>query len=303
MPVTRFPLPTAKLGFDGSLLLSQWNGTTLSEVWAFPYVSAAFNTDDSVYRPQTGDANSNMHLENKGLTVGTLEISTPLILDRHFVTFWNAVTQNATRGLPLQMSLTAFGGAGVQNAGNIFIRQVRLAAQTAVDGRAPMLMLQITAWVLDPYNAQGLATLAAPASLGTSGTGLCSFMRSSLTDQSGTPNDYRMTQFILTHDNNMMVSPTRVIGYSLSEGGIPGQRTGSLSVAQDKNALNPLPASGHPIFTLNLVSGDLSSTAVGTLNTSYDNQSLNLAPDQLIRGGRNFALFSPASGTDLVTWA
>ncbi len=301
--MTRFALPTAKLGFDGSLLLAQWTGAALSEVWAFPYVSAAFNIDDNVYRPQTGDANSNMHMESKGLTVGTLEISTPMILDRHFVTFWNAVTQNATRGFPLQMSLTAFGGAGVQNAGSIFIRQVRVAAQTAVDGRAPMVMLQITAFVCDPYNAQALATLAAPASLGTSGTGICSFMRSSLTDQAGTPNDYRMTQFILTHDNNMVISPTRVPGFALSEGGIPGQRTGSFSVQQDKNAANPLPAAGHPAFTLNLVSGDLSATATGTLNTSYDSQSTNLAPDQLIRGGKNFALYSPNTGTDLVTWA
>jgi hypothetical protein len=299
---TRFSLPTAKFGFDGSLLMTQWNGTTNSETWSFPTVSAQFLKDDNVHRPMSSDANSNMHLQNKGLRVGTLEFSAPLMLDRNMITFINSATQNATRGYPFQMALTPFASGGTQIAGNIFIRQVRLASQTAVDGRTSMFMLQVTAWVCDPDNAQSLTTLTGAATLGTNGAGITSFMRSSLVDTSATPLDYRMTEIILTHDNNMTVSPTRVPSTIYSEGGIPGQRTGSLSVRQDKNATNPLPqASGLYPFVLTLPTGDLTHTATINIATSFDRQNQNIQPDQLVRNGVDYSLFSPTSGTDLMT--
>ena len=301
--MARYSLPTAKFGFDGSISLAQWSGAALSQVFQFATATIAFNKSSNIYRPPTSDANGNMHLENAGLRIGTLEIAAPLLVDRGAVPFILLATQQATRGLPFQMSLLPFGSGVVQNAGNIFIRQIRLNGQTAVDGRTSMVMLQITAWVLDPDNAQGLTALALPASAGTSGAGITSFMRSSLTDQASTPNDYRMTEFSWMHDNAMTVSPTRVPGTIYSEGGIPGQRSGSLSVSQDKNAVNVLQAStGHYDFTLNMPSGDLPHSATGTVHTSYDDENLNVSPDALVRGGRNFALFQPNPLGDLTDW-
>ncbi|MGI4789496.1 MAG: hypothetical protein ACRYFS_11675, partial [Janthinobacterium lividum] len=96
---------------------------------------------------------------------------------------------------------------------------------------------------------------------------------------------------------------TRVPGQRLSEGGIPGQRSGSFSVRQDKNAVNVLPAAtGHYDFTLILPSGDLTHTATAVVHTSFDDENLNVAPDALVRGGRNFALFQPSPGGDLTDW-
>ena len=224
-------------------------------------------------------------------------------MDRGAIPLILAATQQVSRGNPFQMSLLPFATGIVQNAGNIFIRQIRLNGQTAVDGRTSMVMIQITAWVLDPDNAQGLAALALPVTAGTSGAGITSFMRSALTDQAGPPNDYRMTEFSWMHDNNMSVSPTRVPGTIYSEGGIPGQRTGSFSARQDKNAANILPAStGHYDFSLVLPSGDLTHTATGIIHTSYDDDNLNVSPDALVRGGRNYALFQPNSLGDLSDW-
>ena len=300
----RFNLPTARFGFDGYLSLAQWNGNALSDTWQFATASVAFNKTDSAYRPPTSDANANMHLENLGLRYGTLEIAMPLLLDRGAIPFFLAATQQATRYLPFQMSFLPFSGGGVQNAGMIFIRQIRLTSQTSVDGRTSMVIMQVTAFVCDPDNAQGLAALALPLTAGVSGAGITSFMRSSLTDQAVPANDYRMTEFILMHDNNMTLSPTRVPGQRLSEGGIPGQRMGSLSVRQDLNAVNPLPAStGHYDFTLTLPTGDLSKTATGIIHTSFDDQSLPSSPDSLVRGGRNFALFQPNPAGDLIDWS
>ena len=302
--MARFTLPSARFGFDGYLSLALWTGAALSAIWQFPYASVAFNKSDNQYRPPSGDASANMHLENPGLRVGTLEFAVPLLLDRGAIAFLQAATQQATRGLPFQMSFLPFSGGGVQNAGNIFIRQVRLNGATAVDGRTSMVMLQITAWVLDPDNAQGLTPLALPQTAGTSGAGITSFMRSSLTDQAQTPNDYRMTQFSYVHDNNMTVSPTRVPGQRLSEGGIPGQRMGDFSVAQDLNAVNTLPAAlGHYDFTLNLPTGDLTHTATLTVHTSFNDQSLPVAPDALVRSGRGYALFQPNPAGDLTDFA
>lgn len=305
MPATRFALPTARFGFDGYVLLQQFNtdSATASAVWAFPTASYSLNKSDNVYRPQTADANSNMHFESKGLRVGSFEFAAPLVLDRGAIDFINAANGISTRKYPFQATILPFSGAAPQNAGNVFFRQVRLACQTSVDGRSSMVLIQGTAYVCDPDNAQGLASLAAPATLGNSGAGITNFMRCSLLDQAATPNDYRMTSFILTLDNNMTVSPTRVPGFALSEGCIPGQAMGSFSAAQDKNAANVLPATGRAVFTLNLPTGDLSHVATATINTSFDDESLNVAPDQLVRAGRNAALFNPANGSNLVTWA
>ena len=59
----RFNLPTARYGFDGSILLSQWNGNTLSEVWAFPVASYSHVKRDGRYVAPTADANSNAHIQ------------------------------------------------------------------------------------------------------------------------------------------------------------------------------------------------------------------------------------------------
>ena len=64
--MARYALPTAKFGFDASLSLAQWNGTTLSTVWQFPTATIAFNKSSNIYRPATSDANANMHLEKRG---------------------------------------------------------------------------------------------------------------------------------------------------------------------------------------------------------------------------------------------
>ncbi|MGI4790415.1 MAG: hypothetical protein ACRYFS_16375, partial [Janthinobacterium lividum] len=206
--MTRFALPTAKFGFDGYLALAMWTGAALSAIWQFPTASVAFNKSDNTYRPAASDVNANMHLESLGLRYGTLEIAAPMLLDRGAVACILAATQQATRGNPFQMSFLPFGSGVVQNAGQIFIRQIRVNGQTAVDGRTSMVMIQITAWVLDPDNAQALSALALPGTAGVSGAGITSFMRSSLTDETTpTANDYRMTEFSWMHDNNMAVSP------------------------------------------------------------------------------------------------
>ncbi len=304
MPTTRFALPTAKFGFDGYVLLQQYNidTSTATAVFAFPTASYSLNKSNNVYRPQTADANSNMHFESRGLRVGSFEFAAPLVLDRGAIDFINAANGISTRKYPFQATILPFAGGGVQNVGNVFFRQVRIASQTSVDGRSSMVLIQGTAYVCDPDNAQGLSSLAPPATLGNSGAGITNFGNCSLLDQAATPNDYRMTSFILTMDNNMTVSPTRVPGYALSEGCIPGQAMGSFSAAQDKNAANVLPANGRNIFTLNLPTGDLTKLATGTINTSFDDENLNVAPDQLVRAGRNAALFNPTNGSNLVTW-
>ena len=141
--------------------------------------------------------------------------------------------------------------------------------------------------------------------LGSNGAGATNFTRSSLTDTTAPiPNDFRMTRFDLSQDNQTTLSPTRVPGQRLSEGGIIGQATGTFSASQDKNAVNPLPrASGQYQFLLNLPTGDLSHTATGTLNTSYDDDALQVQPDALVRQSLDYGLFNPASGAPLMSWA
>ena len=301
---TRFPLPSGRLGFDGSLLFSQVVAGADTTVYGFPMASYRLSKTDGIYRPSTADANANKHLENLGIRYGTLEFTAPVVLDRGVVPFIAAAFNNATRANSFDATLTPFSGAVQELPSFLWWRRVTLYGQSSVSGQQNMVMIRGEAWVLDPDNVQGVAALAAPGTLGSSGAGITPFSRTSLTDTTTpTPLDYKMTQFTLTIDNNAVISPTMVdTTHRLSEGCVMGQKDGQLTAQQNYAATNALPkATGHYNFALNLPTGDASHTASYVLNTSYNEDALPILPMDFVRGSTIYGLFNPTNGQEFFT--
>ncbi|MBV9850470.1 MAG: hypothetical protein JO250_12420 [Armatimonadetes bacterium] len=301
----RYPLPTGRLGFDGEMILGQSvGGANPTTVWGFPQLTYRVDKDDNIYRPQVADANSNNHLEAFGMRTGTLEFTCPLLLDRGMIAWFNAATAPATRANPFDVTVIPYNGAAARTYPFVWFRRVTISGQAAVDGRTSMVMLQAQAMILDPDNIEGVAALTAPASLGTSGAGITPFSKCTLTDgATPTPNDYKMNQFSVTLDNQARVSPTTIDPVNrISEGAVMGPQMGAFTARQNVGAANVLPAvAGHYPFTLTLPTGDATHAATLVLATSHDRSTLPLVPDDFVRNSEIYSLFSPASGSALLT--
>jgi hypothetical protein len=251
------------------------------------------------------DASQIPHIKALGVVMGTLQLSGIVMADRNIDGLITSGWGSRTGGLlrPWLVNLLPYNGGTIIKATGVYFNRFGItgAFSTRTDGM--MLRWSASALVIDPNNVYACPTLTAGSAEGTQGKGPSSYAQFSLSNgAASSPTIYDQTRGMsLVLDNGFVVQPWVQDTVNRIAGGCsPGTISGAFSTTQLNGATNVIPqASGNYPLTLNIPTGDATSTLKINTALSWDSLSRSMMPSDFYQGSLSYSLFggSATNGT------
>lgn len=301
-----FPNPTARMAYDGLVLLQQ--DGPVGQVYAFPNTSVRFNKGENNAYPASIDANAIMHMKALGVKMGALSMSFNLQIDRRIDTFLTAGFGPRTNGqlTPWVMNIIPYNGATPVKATGVWFSDFGMSGRYGTRGDDQLITCNLSAMVMDPDNFYGAGTLTAPATAATAGLGLSSFSQMGFNDGQASGAVYdAVRSFGFSLSNGLRPQPSMLNAANrIGAGCVPSMIRGGLSILQIDGATTATPqAAGKYPYQLTLPSGDGTKTLKIDASVSYDANGKSLLPEDFTNSGINYTLFSTSAGaTATAVW-